>query len=763
MISLKTILITIVLFLTVNLKSQNLQINEVVSRNYNGLLSFENKTEDWIEIYNNSLDTINLQNYYLSDDDDNYQLWQFPYKKLAPDSFLVVFASGKNIVSPELHTSFKLTSEGESIYLSSNVLIDSISMPALNADNSFGRIAESSNQWSILDIPSPHFSNAESNFLSFSHESGFYDEEIYLEVNSLRPHHTIYYTTNGREPTTLDKIWSNDFLKNATLKNNNFCNVITTAEHPILEHKHVNPKVNINKTNVLKFASFSNQIKTSRTNSKTFFVGIDHYELPVLSIIIDSLSLFDEAYGIYTPGIHWDVSGPEWTGNYTKRGRAWEKEISISYFDKNRVLIFEQNAGVRIHGGKSRLQPQKSLRVYARKSYGNEDFTIPHFEGKKYDKFILKNIFSSWNNTMISDYFSLKSSENFNFEMQNQKPVILFLNGEYWGIHYLAERLDADFLSELYEFDSSDTINLLENATAQSGSNEEFLILMQFIEYHDLSDDVNYTQVESKIDIANFIDYHIVEMFFNNYDWPSNNLKIWNVNNGKWRYVLYDLDAAIFTKGDKLSYNMFNHMLTEEGDSWPNPPESNLIFRKLMNNESFKTDFVKRYIELISNDLSQAKLIGVLSELLPDINYHLHEHIDRWNYPISLSEWEMNLKERTINFINTRQCIVNNQMIEALDLKSTTYLCEELFVQLEFTIFPNPAKMYINVQFNNDLFVPSFFNYIITDTKGTIYQKGTKILIFSAKINIQNLVSGIYFFKINDDDNNHYTQKFIVE
>ena len=153
MISLKTILITIVLFLTVNLKSQNLQINEVVSRNYNGLLSFENKTEDWIEIYNNSLDTINLQNYYLSDDDDNYQLWQFPYKKLAPDSFLVVFASGKNIVSPELHTSFKLTSEGESIYLSSNVLIDSISMPALNADNSFGRIAESSNQWSILDIP----------------------------------------------------------------------------------------------------------------------------------------------------------------------------------------------------------------------------------------------------------------------------------------------------------------------------------------------------------------------------------------------------------------------------------------------------------------------------------------------------------------------------------------------------------------------------------------------------------------------------------
>jgi len=192
MFSSKTISIAIILLLFVNLKSQGLQINEVMIKNYNSIESFEGKTEDWIEIYNNSTDTIQLSNYFLSDKNDELHKWRFPTSKILPYQFIVVFASGKETnTNVELHSNFKLKNE-ESLYLSdfNNNIIDKVENIDINADVTFGRISENNTEKTILDIPSPYSSNVESNHLSFSHESGFYDDAFYLKINSIRPLHS---------------------------------------------------------------------------------------------------------------------------------------------------------------------------------------------------------------------------------------------------------------------------------------------------------------------------------------------------------------------------------------------------------------------------------------------------------------------------------------------------------------------------------------------------------------------------------------------
>lgn len=761
----KTIFFTIILFLTVIVKSQDLQINEVVSRNYNGLLSFQDETEDWIEIYNNSSDTINLSNYFLSDNEQNLQKWQFPQVEILPDSFLIIFASGNNFITPEIHASFKLSSEGEKLFLSSLQIIDSVSIVNLSADYSFGRIDEHSNEWSLLDVPSPGASNSASNHLLFSDESGFYNKEFHLTIEALKSNHTIRYTLDGSEPTENSLVFSESLLiKNATENENNFCNIITTVAHEEIEEQHQIPLVNINKANVLKVASFYNHKKTSKTYSRSYFVNNSDYEIPIISIISEVDNFFDASDGIYVAGDSWDETDPAWTGNYTLRGRETEKLVNISFFDEDKNLVFEQNAGARIHGGLTRTKPQKSLRLYARKDYGVADFDIPFFAPLKYDKFVLKGMFSSWNKTLVSDYLALKSAENLDLEQQHFKPVIVYLNGEYWGIHLLGERIDDDFLKEKLSLNDQDSINLLSQGVGYDiyGSNTSFKNLISFIEQNDLAQETNYNFVSSQIDIDNFITYHIFEMFFNNIDWPMNNIKFWNAKYRKWRYILFDLDGGTHSFNYGVDWNMFTTMTALDGEAWPNPPESNLVFRKLITNEGFKNKFIDRYVDLLNNELSYKVLKENFDEIIPTLQKHLPEHIERWNNLEDMAEWEYLLKTKTLDFIEQRPCIVNEQMEAFFQLKNSDYDCVFEEYDLTFSLYPNPTSNNINIEFLNQSQKPSYFNYKIFNNQGATIYEGGEIVLNDVEIELPTSLKGLYFIQIFQDDIKPRTKKFIV-
>lgn len=758
-----SIFLTIILLISVNLKSQNLQINEVVSKNYNGIESFEGKTEDWIEIYNISNDTIQLQNYFLSDDENNLQLWQFPNIEILPDSFLIVFASNENIFSPELHSNFKLSSKGEKLFLSTTTIIDSISIPALKADFSFGRKNEQSTEWNILDIPSPNFSNSESNQLSFSHESSFYLDDFYLKINALRPNHTIYYTLNGNEPDTNSIVFKDSlYIEDRSFLPNNISEIRTSPEEDIYHHNWQKPEFNISKINTIKFKSFRNNVASSAVYTLNFLAHHKQSNLKTICISIDSSALFDYDTGIYVPGKWFNPDYENYTGNYFLNKKV---KAHFCLFDSQNKTAYSQESELRIKGNTTRASAQKSLKFFAKKKYGVAFFEteIITNDFTKYNTFILRNTQGSSLNNLISDDFANLLVSDLDIDFSKTEFCQVYLNGEYWGIQSLRNELNDDFLKEKYDLYGKE-INIIDiKYNKIQGSNQSFLALINFIENNNLATEAAYKKVESELDITSYIDYQIAEMFMNNFDWPGNNAQLWKTNEpgSKWRFLFYDLDGTF----DKKNKNMFAYCTAVGSQDWQNADEHTFLFRNLLKNNNFKKQFINRYIELLENEFSRENTLEKLNEIISEVNPNITKNIERWNYPESKSSWLSNMEYRLIDFLIERPCIVETQLNDFFDVKTERNSCNESKEKksLRFSLFPNPNAGSFDIRLHSKNFT-SFVKIKIYDPNGVQVFENELRLEETNTFQVKNLAlaAGIYYVKISNRENFFGFQKIII-
>ncbi|MCA9947681.1 MAG: CotH kinase family protein, partial [Anaerolineales bacterium] len=174
----------------------------------------------------------------------------------------------------------------------------------------------------------------------------------------------------------------------------------------------------------------------SSAATQTYFVdpaANGRYSLPVISIATDADNLFDPEIGIYVPGNY---------TNYAQSGIEWERPIHIEFYEADGTLGFAQNAGVRIHGSKSTIYHFKSLRIYARSEYGQDRIEYDLFPGWKNDEFerlILRNSGQDIYATMFRDAMAQSLVSHLSFDTQPYRPAIVFLNGEYWGVHNVRE------------------------------------------------------------------------------------------------------------------------------------------------------------------------------------------------------------------------------------------------------------------------------------------------------------------------------------
>ncbi len=428
------------------------------------------------------------------------------------------------------------------------------------------------------------------------------------------------------------------------------------------------------------------------------------YKFPIISLVTEQGNLFDTDSGIYVPGIHFEESKPEWTGNYCKSGKAWERPVHLEYFEQDGNLGFSQDAGLRIHGGKTRIAAQKSLKLYARKEYGTKAFNyklLPAKENEKYKRFILRSSMGSWNDeSIIKDVLTSEITKNMDFESQSHQAVIVYINGEYWGIQNLRDRIDDHFLESEYPInaDSVDIIGGNYNLVF-SGSNQHYIALLAYIETHDLSQPEHYAYLLTQIDISSYIDYQIAEMFFANYDWPGNNMKLWRpqTTTGKWRWIFYDLDAGL----RNYERNMFQHCTLNDADvSWPNPAESTFLFRNLLKNELFKQAFSDRYATLLRSTLSTSASLFKTQQLKNIYTDEVAPHIEIWHYPSSTISWEQDLESKLAYFLENRPCEVEKHIIEFLSLSNYQFDCTANNKSDKLLLSPNPnnGKFFINNQ-----------------------------------------------------------------
>ena len=745
-------------------KAQDIVINEIMSSNSTYIEDFEGNYSDWIEIYNKSNTLIDLSNYFLSDEHEELQKWQFPYgTTIEANSHLLIFASKKNIATEtEIHTNFKISSKGESLYLSKNStnIIDSCMAVELNSNESFGRIPDGGETWTKMDSPSPNESNNQSNKLTFSHNAGYYTEKFALTISSFTED-DIFYTLNGDIPTPdSKKIEGNLLIECINSKPNRISEIISTVEQSEIYTKAwQSPQGKIDKATILRCASFKNGKRISKVYTKTYFVDpniFSKHKMPIISLVTREENFFDDEIGIYVPGVNLDENKMNGTGNFFMSGEEWERDVHIEYFECNGSIGLSQDAGIRIHGGMSRQAAQKSLKLYARSEYGNKKFNyplLPNRDIKSYKRFVLNSGMSDHlSQTIIKDALAHKIVEPLELESQDSRPVIVFLNGEYWGIYNIRDRTDERYIEYTNNVDADSVlISWLPDYE-----------IKEFIKNNDLADNNNYEVICSKIDIDNFIDYYICEMFLENYDWPGNNNRSWKkITDGKWRAIFYDLDDAC----ERLTYDMFEHCtLNDTNISWPNPPQSTFLFRNLILNQNFQTKFINRYATLLNTVLQKDLTVKKLNKLKALYSTEINQHIKRWNFPVNRETWENDVYNLEY-FLTERPCIVSTHIKDFFALSSFEFNCNDT-INLEnkeqISIYPNPNDgeftIINNIENTNITYIK------ICDIHGSIIYENNNISIPTHKaynIDIRHINSGVYIISYNNS-NSYPTNKLLI-
>ncbi len=651
--------------------------------------------------------------------------WEMPDGTVeTPMNASHVFSTGR-----ELHTNFAISSAGEPIILANaeGEIIQQTEPLEISTDISYG-IAEDMEDYVYFSDPTPGSAGIGGGYIGitdqapvFSHSGGFYTASFELTLSTDDPDAEIYYTLDGSVPeeantggetynyvtsypsgqfqtreTITYKYEDPVAISNSSAAPDELAVINTTFSSSA--HQPVN---NIFKGTVVRAKVVKENTMTVDSETHTFFVtpeGTSRYDLPVVSIVTNEYGLFGYDEGIYVPGKfadEWYADNPEsdWNdgrpANYNQRGSEWEKPAHLEYFDESPSASLRQNIGVRVHGGWSRAYKMKSLRLYARNSYDEENsFNYPFFgdlpargnpdeKVKSFRRLILRNSGNDNFNTMFRDALMQDLVKHLPFSVQAYQPVIHFINGEYWGIINIRERFDEDYIASHFNMDPDDVSILGAWGSVDEGKpgdRDLFFEIVDYAESHNLSGNQYYEWVEKRIDIESLAHYYAVQIYFYNTDWPQNNMTFWRKrtindydnaphgHDGRWRWMLYDTDFGMNLYGaHDHSINGLSRVMNEASDP------SSRLFRELMQNDIFR----ERFINITADHLNSCFNSAYINTRIDSFNAILassrDEHWNRWQ------EGTDNV-EALKRFANQRPGYILDYTSDQFDLNGTASL-----------------------------------------------------------------------------------------
>ena len=556
-------------------------------------LAYKQHSCDWVELYNAGSADVNLKGYALSDNPKK------PRKHVI-DCDAVIIPGGHVVVlcndlGTGLNAGFKLSSDGgEEVVLSdpNEEIIDQVTTPQLPDDYSYGRISDGSSTWGVFDVATPGIRNSNASSLCptpvISPTAGFFTSTQKVTITCSDPSATIYYTTDGSTPTTASRKY-------------------TSA-------------ISVSKTSAIRAIAISSGYKNSKVATATYFINDREMTLPVVSLVTDNKNFYDNRIGIYVEGTN-GVAG-KCSDNPVNWNQDWERPVHIEYFDKNQILQLSQDAGVKITGTCSRTNAMKSLRIVARKQYGDNRLRYKFFDKKDISEFksiVLRNGGNDFQGTMLRDALitGLAASGSMDVDIQALQPAAVFLNGEYLGMHNIREKVSDHFAEENYGAES-DLVDLLEYKGSNEigvidGYSKDYETLLSYVQSHSLATQANYDHVAAEIDIDNFIDYWVAQIYVGNWDWPNNNIKWWRARgkNTKWRWILFGTEYSCNVYGSQQpSENSVKRCLDEYADGNPLGFSHgvNLLMRKLLENAEFKAKFLQRFTYHMDHTFKYARV-----------------------------------------------------------------------------------------------------------------------------------------------------------
>ena len=464
---------------------------------------------------------------------------------------------------------------------------------------------------------------------------------ITVYISTTVPGADIRFTLDGSVPTETSPLYSSSLSMNSLAGTANTISEIVTSAcdeyGPWLP-----PAGEVFKANILRARVFKNGEIPSKTVSRTYFIDSNmttRYSMPVVSLITESDNLFDYETGIYVPGAD---------ENYYQRGDEWERDVHIEFIDghltgtpSSVTSAFAQDMGMRIHGGYTRCFSRKSLRLYARSEYGASRIDYPVFGDDipevpdSFKRLILRNGGNECYRTIIRDAFTHELVRNTDMAVLPHRPVIVFINGEYWGIHSLMERFDRFYMSDHYGVDPNE-VDIIQNFDGypEEGNTDAYCEMKCFLQCNDLAEPNTYLATEALINIPNHITYYATEIFIQNGDWPWNNQECWRPRDGSrsWEWLFFDTDEATGSFGADPSANK---LAGTAGETW-----TAYAFTRLLTSPEYRQAFITRYTDLLNTRFTTDYMLARLAETKSALVPEMPEHILRWQYPPSLSYWD---------------------------------------------------------------------------------------------------------------------------
>jgi hypothetical protein len=490
--------------------------------------------------------------------------------------------------------------------------------------------------------------------LTFSSPGGFYSDPISLSIEASQKDLVIRYTLDGSNPNITSSVYDSPLI--------------------------------ISESTVATIQAFRKDKAVGKKYILTYILG-RKTDLPIVAISTDPANLWDPVIGIYTLG---------YDTNYKQHGMAWERPAHLQFFEPDGRFGFELDLGLRIHGGATRMNAQKGLRIIPREIYGQNIIRYPLFPELEFKEFRRLLIRSSGNDlkfTMMRDALMQSLVSDLNLDTQAYRPAVLYLNGKYWGIQNIREYYDLRYFKNHYGV-KDNTIAVIEPMRVNDGYPEvveglpgdelHYMEMLDFVTQHDMSKKKNYEHVKTLIDIENFIDYYTTQIYFNNDDWLDHNIKMWRFKtdsyqpearyglDGRWRWLLYDVDNGFI----KLDYNALKKATAEYRGF------ATILMINLLKNDSFKTDFINRCADLLNSVFLPEVVISKIDTMQAGIANEIPFHIARWldsadeknRSPFSsVEEWESNIQVLR-DFATNRPEILRQQYVEYFSLPRDVYI-----------------------------------------------------------------------------------------
>ena len=623
-----------------------LRINEILAVNISGKVDpLTEETNDWIELYNGGNERVDISHYFLSDRRETPFMWMFPENTSIPaKGYLMIWADGTGDTINDLHTNFKLDVAGETLYLfsSGRQFIDSLAFPRMYKDVSYGYWG---GEYLFLRKPTWKESNLYgdpfqvSGTVVIDPPAGIYSPGMAISISPSSGSGTIRYTLDGSEPDANDSVFQGQITADESL--------------------------------VVRARLFEDRAEPGDVATASYIIH-EAFTLPIVSLATDPDGLWSDERGIYVTGTN---GIPGNCSNLPRNwNQPWERPVSFEYFDPEGNLQLQFNAGVKIHGGCSRGYNMKSLGIIARNEYGQGSMDYPFFREKDLNEFkglILRNGGNDFYSTMIRDgVMQAVIHPVMDVDHQAFEPVQVYLNGEYWGIHNLREKVNEHWVTSNYGI-PTENLDFLKNGwEIFAGTQDAFDELTAYLESNNLNYGAKYSWVEERVDINSFQDYLITQLFFANHDWPGNNTKYWRdrVNNSKWRWILFDMEFGMGLYDFTPSKNMFVFATEATENEWPNPASSTLMIRRLFENEAYTEQFVAKYLMHLNTTFAPERVIGIIDSLQNQIYEAYPDHIARWNLS-SMDSWEAKV-ENLRTYARQRPGYVLNNMRSFFSLGS---------------------------------------------------------------------------------------------